>query len=374
MTKTTSKLILRTLALSMCCLLCLCEAVAQERVYVKDGYTFEPGSKTTQYLSVMLENAAENYVAYQMDIYLPAGLELAYYNGAPDIYIKASSPLYPKDDRSGDRCHQLTISKSAEFIRLMCVDVSGNRPLLARNGELFVIGVTTTSPYVKPGDVQVELKGVKLSNADAEGPTYTSIENNVGSVSTTSTVSIKVSATNRFSTCVFPFDVETLPAGLSAYDCTQLNGDNLYLTHPEKISAFTPYVLYAPNGFQGNISGQVDASKYKETVENGYLKGTVVSTQIEGSQGYYVMQNQGEGTMFYKVGDVPFTIPEGKCWLAVPQSSNARFVLDFGATGIGETENGKLEGANDDTYDLQGRKTNVTDKGIYILNGKKVVK
>jgi hypothetical protein len=50
------------------------------------------------------------------------------------------------------------------------------------------------------------------------------------------------------------------------------------------------------------------------------------------------------------------------------------FALNMGdeTTGIGLTPNPSPEG-DGSTYDLQGRKVNAAQKGVYIKNGKKVI-
>ena len=84
------------------------------------------------------------------------------------------------------------------------------------------------------------------------------------------------------------------------------------------------------------------------------------------------MQNKGDGPMFYKVTDTSFSIPAGKCWLTLPSAlqENASFRLD-GTTGIDEVkgENGKVK----TVYDFQGRKVDTLNKGIYIIDGQKVL-
>ncbi len=66
------------------------------------------------------------------------------------------------------------------------------------------------------------------------------------------------------------------------------------------------------------------------------------------------------------------TIPAGKAFLMIP-GSGARVltvVFDDETTGIRSIDNGQL----DNIYDLQGRKVAQPTKGLYIVNGKKVVK
>lgn len=367
--------ILQKLLPKLVLLLCLgvgsLSAMAQsERVYATGELNLTPGGDAeTQYFAINLENATMNYVAYQMDIVLPDGVELAYYDGEPDIYIDDVT-LYP--NKRGTPYHSLAVKVNKGFISVMCYDGSGNRPFSGTSGELFLVGVVA-SPYVKPGDIKVELRNVTFSDVDLNGPTYDSFEpSTVGTASNTSTLTLKVSASNKFSTAILPFDAE-LPVGLEAYSCESTNGENLVLSNQTSMKAFTPYILYAPNGYEGTLSGTVDAEKYAKQVTEGYLTGTVVAHEVTGGEGHYVLQNQGEGPMFYRVGDTYFGIPAGKCWLTLPASAQgvASFQLHR-PTGIETIPVSTLD-ANA-IYDLSGRRIAHPSKGVYIVGGKKVVK
>ena len=352
----------------VCAWLCATCALAQERVYADGECEFIPGGDLeTQYISINMENATYAYVAYQMDIVLPEGLELAYDEGDPDIWID-NTKFYVK---KGSPNHQLSIRVTNNTIRVICASLN-NDTFYSRSGELFVIGVTA-SPYLKPGDVKVELRNVTFSDIDLNGPTYDSFEpSTVGTASSTSTLTLKVSASNKFSTCILPFDAQ-LPAGLEAYSCEDTEGNNLVLTQQSSMQAFTPYIVYAPSGFDGTLTGTVDATQYQATVTNGYLTGTVVKTEVTGDAENYVLQNQGEGPMFYRVGDTSFAIPAGKCWLTLPASLQgvAAFQLHR-PTGIETIPVSTLD-ANI-LYDLSGRRIAQPAKGVYIVGGKKVVK
>jgi hypothetical protein len=68
-----------------------------------------------------------------------------------------------------------------------------------------------------------------------------------------------------------------------------------------------------------------------------------------------------------------------KAYLPAPEAaSDARFlVFSFGddiETGITETENGNVKTENDEVYDLSGRRIQGAQKGLFIVNGKKVVR
>jgi hypothetical protein len=82
---------------------------------------------------------------------------------------------------------------------------------------------------------------------------------------------------------------------------------------------------------------------------------------------------ENEVAGFYKK-DNEFKVYSNKAYLQVPGVSGARsIVLDFGGeTGILETENGDVKTEN--CYDLSGRRVQKALKGVYIVNGKKVVR
>ena len=104
------------------------------------------------------------------------------------------------------------------------------------------------------------------------------------------------------------------------------------------------------------------------------FKGTLEATQIAGStdtQANYVCT----GKQFTWVKDAG-TIAANRCWLELVSSTGAPvldIVFDGNATGIETTK--FTDDANDAWYDLNGRRLQAkpTTKGVYILNGRKVV-
>lgn len=104
------------------------------------------------------------------------------------------------------------------------------------------------------------------------------------------------------------------------------------------------------------------------------FKGTLEGTQIAAStdtQANYVCT----GKQFTWVKDAG-TIAANRCWLELVSSTGApvlNIVFDGNATGIETTK--FTDDANDAWYDLNGRRLQAkpTTKGVYILNGRKVV-
>ena len=111
-------------------------------------------------------------------------------------------------------------------------------------------------------------------------------------------------------------------------------------------------------GFEGN---NMDADLYREeALVEGYTT--------------YVLTVVNEKAGFYKKED-GFKVYNNKAYLNVPESKGqARalyFNFDNDATGIVETEN---ESEKTEIYDLAGRRVQKVQKGLYIVNGKKVLK
>ena len=357
------KKILKSLLLIISLFMTIC-ATAQERFLIQE-MEFTPGGEE-DYFTIALENGEyEDYTAFQFDLVLPPGLELVYYEGEPEIYMSEKDNVYTarRDD------HVITYNVHPGFVRIICYSPSNK--IIASSGNLVDIWVRPTA-YLKPGVVNIILRDASISRRDATGNTTKEIVLDGITASNSCTVEINVSANNKYSTAVLPFDMEAIPAGLKVYSCNSTDGENLVLSQQNSIKAYSPYILYAPNGFAATLSGTVDASKYRENVNDGFLSGTVVPTEISGGNGCYVMQNKGGGVMFYKVTDTAFSIPAGKCWLTLPselqESAQFRFA---GTTGIEEIIEKRLE--NDTVYDLQGRKIDNPANGIYIIDGNKVL-
>lgn len=178
-------------------------------------------------------------------------------------------------------------------------------------------------------------------------------------------------------TLILPFEAE-VPAGLTAYCCSATDGDKLVLTPAESIEMNTPYILAGTSGtydFAGPKT--TDAGKFTR----GYLTGT-----LEGSDapdGSYVLQNNPQhGVAFYKVSGEGIKVNANRAYLTVPGTATSALVLPDAPTGIDGVYSVTPE--NTDVYSITGvllRKgisagdaLNTLPGGIYIVNGKKVIK
>lgn len=357
--------------------------VATDDKVVISSSKVTPGSDKVYSFTVSLEgNEGRYYTAYQVDLQFPEGLEPAY-NSKGQLRVSMVKPsLYPysledEEDEDSDKNYTHTISYALnEGNTLRVASYSSlNENFTETSGSLFKVYVQAT-PYLKPGDVEIKVKNIVLTTSDGTKYLPEDYVSTAVQATATSTLSLKVSASNQFGTCILPFDY-ALPAdgSLEAYTCSSHTADALVLEKATQIAAYTPYILYSEAGFSQTISGAVDATKYPADgiVKSGHLVGVVAQTELTGATSY-VMQNQGQGPMFYQVDPAyPFVLAAGKCYVELPEGASVSALRIGGTTSI---DNGQLtmDNAPNAIYNIVGLRVETMKPGqIYIVNGRKVI-
>ena len=162
----------------------------------------------------------------------------------------------------------------------------------------------------------------------------------------------------------------TIPNGIQAYT-GMVNGEWLTLTEVEgMIPAGTPVVLIA----QEAKTYEFAIVKSESTAVESHLRGTAptkVNDRKDANHYYTLQSHDTKGVAFKKFTGA--TLGGFKAYLEVPAGSSAtalriRFAGED-ATGIESVELGEELVI----YDLAGRRVQKMEKGIYIVNGKKVV-
>lgn len=373
----------------------LCMAGATKAVETTDKVVISelelaPGGEYG-FFTVSLVGSTTTYTGYEIHFALPKGLDIYYSDGAPVVYMAYDelsldgNDIYPYTTnlltKKKTYTHTLSSNVIGDELRVACISTASEN-LTATSGALFHVFVQA-SPYLKPGNVEIGIKDVVLTEnqGQSDGSVLAISHIPADYVSTsvtaaaTSTLTLKVSDANQFGTCILPFDYE-LPAdgSLEAYTCSEYTEDALLLTKAGKIAAYTPYILYSEAGFSATISGEVDATKYPTDgiVKSGYLVGTVVQTELTEATSY-VMQNQGSGVKFHQVDPAsPFVLAAGKCYVELPEGTDASALRIGATTGIDSseltTQNSQL------IYNLLGQRVEKMQPGhIYIVNGRKVI-
>jgi hypothetical protein len=147
--------------------------------------------------------------------------------------------------------------------------------------------------------------------------------------------------------------------GVKAYT-GKVNGESLTLTEVSQVNAGTPVVL------EGYYYNKVVKATTAEMPEND-LKGTTEDITADGSQ--YVLAKKDDVVGFYQATEG--TIAAGKAYLT-GIAAGVKAVTFGNATSLTPTLSEEREPAA--VYDLSGRRVQKATKGLYIINGKKVLK
>ena len=168
-----------------------------------------------------------------------------------------------------------------------------------------------------------------------------------------------------WATAYLPFPYTT-PEGVTVYTGT-VNGSALTLTEIEgTIPASTPVVLKAAaaGDYTFTIAEEADA------ITDNALSGSY--DPVTGGEGIYALAKKDNVVGFYPVAST-VTIPVGKAYLNYSAGVKGfTFVFEDNATGIENLNvNANLNGA---IYNVAGQRLNKVQKGINIVNGKKILK
>ena len=184
-----------------------------------------------------------------------------------------------------------------------------------------------------------------------------------------------------YATTSFPAAVDfSQTDGIKAYIAT-VNAEKtkVELTEVTKVAAGVPVIL--------NGSAKAYTLHYTtestDNVSDNELKVSDGTVTGNGST-IYVLADDKNGVGFYLVENES-AIPAGKAYLSVSDGAGARQFIGFGddyeTTGITMVQGEGLTSSSltfmvngsDNYYDLQGRRVAQPTKGLYIVNGKKVV-
>ncbi len=190
---------------------------------------------------------------------------------------------------------------------------------------------------------------------------------------TAQTISYKRSFQAGWTTLVLPFDIATIPEGLTAYEFVSEDGSEVTFKQVSKLSAFEPCLLKVDAAKEYTFTGtnQKIWSNYTDAATALNFKFIGITSKPAYEQAYML---NADGTKFEKSTNPAY------------QSFRGCFVPTYGATNLPDalTVKGVTTGiktvlasdakTDDGYYNLAGQRVSAGFKGIVIHNGKKVVK
>ena len=189
----------------------------------------------------------------------------------------------------------------------------------------------------------------------------------------------------QYGTLIMPCPSSAV-SGLKTYKCSAVGVDNVVTLTPNgtngggRLEQNVPYIIEADPEAKFTIIGWDKGSR--ATHKDGYLTGVLTKdgANITGTGNNYVLAKTktGDKVGFFKVTGDAVKCPQYKCYLTVPAQQNSARVIYFSSddveTSINAVETEETAPANAVIYDLSGRRVQGAKSGLYIVNGKKVIK
>ena len=147
----------------------------------------------------------------------------------------------------------------------------------------------------------------------------------------------------------------------------------------KKLKAGDPYLLHITSGESGNYKMTlIDEAAPDYSDDNLLQVSDRKTTGSKGNSTIYVLANKTKGVGFYRwTGD---ELGAGRVYLPIATSVNTANAHEYCGFFVDETGEATAIESIDDFkanvgpfYDLQGRRVDNPTKGIYIVNGKKVI-
>ena len=172
-----------------------------------------------------------------------------------------------------------------------------------------------------------------------------------------------------YATFASTYPLDFTNSNIKAYIATAAAGSSVSLSAVNKVPANTGVVL----NYSGEITENIpvfDGTGADDVSDNLLL---VSDGTVTGGTGIYALANKNHGVGFYLVNN-SVTIPNGKAYLQTTANTKEFLNFDFrdDETGI-NTVNGSELMVNSPIYNLSGQRMSKLQKGINIVNGKKVL-
>lgn len=187
-------------------------------------------------------------------------------------------------------------------------------------------------------------------------------------------ISLNESNGKHYATYYLPFAAKA-PEGVKAYAGTVSNG-SVKLTEYANgvIPANEGVLLVSDNATSATFTLANDADV---TAIDNDLKGVTAATELTGvdnSERVRIFSTKDGVAGFYKPNSNITSLAANKAYVMAPATEGA-LALNFGGnvTGINSVSDNAVMSNNVEIYDLAGRRVSHAVKGVYVVNGKKII-
>lgn len=390
----------------------------KSELYTEDGITIPEATTTLK--AVAIKNGIASEVAEAVYTYVMPNAPITYTIWSEDwssyktgnIPLKGKNATYEcKNGKSATKIYngtsaggtspELLISRNNGSLTINVTSLKGYSGTLyfsfLTNNDKFTVTSTTTDVKIgeptKKGDKEhtctitipegTEGLNLKITNINPEDGDNMRVDDLELYAIKTGSFTITPA---RYGT-YYTEDAFIMPEGVTGYTITDKNEESLTLNaaYPanEVVPAKTALLLKATETPATNQEFTYTIVNSDEVAPAGnLLHGSVEATEthVEGATAYYKLAEGDEGLGFYwaNANGSAFTNGANKAYLAIKGnlSQMRGFSFESMTTGINNVVANTNNSKNAVIYDLNGRRVNSLNaaaKGVYIVNGKKVI-
>lgn len=282
-----------------------------------------------------------------------------------------------------------TSTEKSGFIGYKLKDAGAKVSFLAQADKLvtIVLGSVGDAATLKKGSTSETIAQKKGDNAETV-LAFVTAEDMVVSLTTTTTQTVtlkKIMITDYATATVGAkgyatfvnsnYALDFTGKSIKAYTISSTDGQKLTLTNKNKVAKGEPVLLYSETASDSQFIPAIDESEATADDANKLVAGTGAAITWTDTDKFYILYTGGENPGFYAANNSVVAV--GKAYLnlsGLPTSARSfSFDLSDGeATGIAEIEAMKNVG-NEKFYNLSGQRVAQPTKGLFIVNGKKVI-
>lgn len=218
-----------------------------------------------------------------------------------------------------------------------------------------------------PGSLIAQIGEYRVINPEAGEVYYTLYDQFDINICEPLEITYTLSAAGWGTLCL-PFEAE-VPAGLTAYKVTGVEGEKLVKEEVDYLEMNTPYLLSGNEGtYTFNGPDTPVGTEWKSGVMVGNTQASSAEAPVYAPKGSYVLQVNDGNLGFYNVeNDNSQRIRQYSAYLQLSTGSNGSFYAVDVTDGIEQIETAESNGIS---YQINGMRLNGQAKGLSVKNGR----
>ena len=334
----------------------LCSLIGRaENGFAIDDFTIAANGEVT--VQVKMNNDVV-FSGFQFDLELPEGVSILDDDG---YWVDPTDRL-----KNGKKYHNVEVSLLPNGLYRIMVYSSSSKNILGDSGDEVLEMELVASDQVKTGTFTPKFKNIVMSQADE-----TQYKPADCSYNCTVTLSTTVT-TLGYASFSWPKALDFTNSGLTAFIVTSCSNSSMRLEPVAKVPANTGLILKGVAGSENIYSLETTEDEALDDVSENMLTSNAAGTYTVETNNVYVLSNLDNGQAGFYRAEEGIHVGKYKSFLVLSTTFTSNALAFYeGTTGIDATKKDQM--TIRDVYDLQGRRVSCPDKGIYVINGRKVI-